>query len=116
MRQGRGSLCDQRAGLPRGALVAGTKKDVVIAKAVFEMPGRVAIYGWHYPDGKPIQPVYTGHTASWVDYSHGVRLVRRSLIVNGEPTTFDAVLADPHLAPLLSNEGVMTRTRYPIDE
>lgn len=110
------TLLAQRAGWSRGGLVAGTKKDVVIAKAVFETPGRVAIYGWHHPDGKPIQPVYTGHTASWVDYSHGIRFVRRRVFVNGEPTTLDAVLADPHLAPLLSNEGVMTRTRYPVDE
>ena len=49
--------------------------------------GKVAIYGWHKPDGKPIQPLYTGHTASWVDYSHGIRLVRRRMTVNGEAKT-----------------------------
>ena len=26
-------------------------------------------------DGKPIQPLYTGHVNWYVDYSHGVRLV-----------------------------------------
>jgi hypothetical protein len=29
--------------------------------------GKVAIYGWHRPDGRPIQPLYAGHAASWVD-------------------------------------------------
>ena len=34
------------------------------------------------------------------------------MIVNGVPKPIDEVLADPRLAPLLSNEGVMHRTRY----
>ena len=79
-----------------GALVAGDKKDVVIANKVFATPGKVAIYGWHKPDGKPSQPLYTGHADSWVDYSHGIRLVSRWLLVNGVATTIDEVLADPH--------------------
>ncbi len=99
---------------PLGALAAGHKKDVVISNRVFSTPGKVAIYGWHRPDGRPIQPLYTGHAASWVDYSHGVRLVRRGMIVNGAPKSIEEVLADPRLAPLLSNEGVMSRVRYEI--
>src|SRR5262249_19802974 len=57
---------------PPGALVAGHKKDVVIANSVFARKGKVAIYGWHKRDGKPIQPLHTGHTTNWVDYSHGI--------------------------------------------
>jgi hypothetical protein len=98
---------------PLGALVAGHKKDVVIANAVFAKDGKVAIYGWHKPDGKPIQPLYTGHTDNWVDYSHGTRLVLRGMAVNGKDKMIDAVLVDPELAPLLSDEGVMRRSRYP---
>lgn len=105
-------LLAQREGTPRRGLVAGTKKDVVIANALFARPGKVAIYGWHHPDGTPIQPLYTGHIAAYADYSHGVRLVRRRMTVDGEPTTVEAVLADPALAPLLSGEGVLSRTRY----
>ena len=84
----------------------------MIANKVFATPGKVAIYGWHRAVGRPIQPLYTGHTAAWVDYSHGVRLVRRRMMVNGRAKTVDEVLADPNLAGLLSREGVMTRTRY----
>lgn len=102
----------QRKGTPHGALTAGHKKDVVITNKLVGTTGKVAIYGWHKPDGKPIQPLYTGHTAAWVDYSHGARLVKRRMVLNGQPTTIDAVLADPRLAPLLSDEGALSQTRY----
>jgi hypothetical protein len=108
----------RRTEKPLGALVAGHKKDVVIANKVFarDQAGKVAIYGWHRAVGKPIQPLYTGHTASWADYSHGIRLVRRQVLVNGESKTIDDVLANPDLAALLSHEGVMHQTRYAFKE
>ena len=34
------------------------------------------------------------------------------MLVDGKPTTVDAVLADPNLAPLLSDEGVMEKPDY----
>jgi hypothetical protein len=34
------------------------------------------------------------------------------MTVNGNEKTIDDVLADPDFAPLLSNEGVMQRSRY----
>jgi hypothetical protein len=105
----------ERQQKPPGGLVAGHKKDVVIAARVFASPGKVAIYGWHKPDGEPIQPLYTGHTATWVDYSHGIRLVQRRMTVNGQTKTIDEVLADPGLAPLLSRDGVMRKSRYPVE-
>jgi len=100
---------------PLGVLVAGDKKDVVITSRLVELTNRVAIYGWHKLDGKPIQPLYLGHTAAWVDYSHGIRLVRQQMTVNGEPRKVAEVLADPQLAGLLSDEGVMTSVRYPTE-
>jgi hypothetical protein len=102
----------ERGQRPPGTLVAGHKKDVVITNKVFTTPGRVAIYGWHKRDGKPIQPLYTGHTASWVDYSHGIRLVSRRMMVDGVAKTIEEVLADRERSPLLSNEGLMLQTRY----
>jgi hypothetical protein len=101
-----------RGDKPLGGLVAGHKKDVVIANKVFAIPGKVGIYGWHKRDGKPIQPLYVGHASSWVDYSHGIRLVSRRMTVDGAAKTIEDVLANPQLAPLLSNEGVMRQIRY----
>lgn len=74
-------------------LIAGIKKDVVSnAKTA---PDRVAIYGWHKLDGKPIQPLYTGHVNWYVDYSHGIRLVYKKINVNGRWMNYDEVLNHP---------------------
>ena len=36
------------------------------------------------------------------------------MTVDGEAKTIDEVLADPRLAPLVSNEGVMLQSRYDV--
>ena len=100
---------------PPGALVAGHKKDVVISARLDEAPGKVAIYGWHRIGGVPIQPLYLGHGVSWVDYSHGVRLVHQAMRVNGSTTTVAGVLSDPCLSGLFSDEGVVAQPRYATD-
>ncbi len=91
-------------------LVAGHKKDVVITPRLATNASQVAIYGWHQTNGQPIQPLYLGHTAAWVDYSHGIRLVSQQMMVNGQTTSVARVLADPLLARLLSDEGTVTNT------
>lgn len=101
-----------RAAYPLGTLVAGHKKDVVITPRLVTSPGRVAIYGWHRPDGTAIQPLHLGHAATWADYSHGVRLVKRAMTVGGAATTVEAVLADVEKCALLSDEGPVARPRY----
>jgi len=98
---------------PLGALVAGDKKDVVITVRLANATNKVAIYGWHRTNGQPIQPLYLGHSTAWADYSHGIRLVQQSLLVNGAPTTVAKVLADPLLAGVLNDEGPIVMTRYP---
>jgi hypothetical protein len=100
---------------PLGTLVAGHKKDVVISAKLTYLTNRVAICGWHRSDGTPIQPLYAGHSASWVDYSHGIRLVHRLMFVNGEEKQVREVLANPELAGLISDEGVILNSRYPTD-
>ncbi len=97
---------------PLGALVAGHKKDVVISARLAGVTDKVAIYGWQQTNGRAIQPLYPGHAAAWVDYSHGIRLVSRDMLVNGETKTVAEVLADPKLCGLLSDEGVITNARY----
>ncbi len=104
----------QRAGQPLGQIVAGIKKDVVITGLLATNPNRVAIYGWHYQNGTPIQPLSTVHVDYYADYSHGVRLVRNEVLVDGTPTTVAAVLADPVLHPLLSDEGAFTSSGYTV--
>ncbi|MCW3100713.1 MAG: hypothetical protein JWL77_6331 [Chthonomonadaceae bacterium] len=94
----------QRSGKPLGLLVAGIKKDVVQSVRLLEKPHRVAIYGWHKLDGSPIQPLTIVHRDTYVDYSHGIRLVKQTLLVDGKSTTVAAVLADPNLKTLLTDE------------
>ena len=103
---------DQLKGKPRGTFVAGIKKDIVITNRLLEKPNRVAIYGWHYLDGKAIQPVYTGHVDWYVDYSHGIRPVERWMIADGKRMSFEQIMADSVLRPLLTDEGEMKTLRY----
>ena len=94
----------QRRG--RKGLIAGIKKDVVLSGKITRdaKPDREAIYGWHKPDGKPIQPLYTGHINWWVDYSHGIRLVYRTIWVDGKPMDYTEVLKSTVLKKILCDE------------
>lgn len=102
----------QRKG--RGGLVSGIKKDVVLCseEAWKGRTHRVAIYGWHRGDGRPIQPLYTGHVDWYVDYSHGIRLVRRRVLVNGRWMDYMDILASPQLRGLISDEPGRMMARY----
>jgi hypothetical protein len=90
----------------RKGLIAGIKKDVVITEKLTRdaKPDRVAIYGWHKLDGKAIQPLYTGHVNWYVDYSHGIRLVYRTIWVNNKRMNYIEVLKNPELRKLLCDE------------
>lgn len=102
----------QRKG--RNGLIAGIKKDVVISEKISrdKRPDRVAIYGWHKLDGKPIQPLYTGHINWWVDYSQGIRLVYRKIKVNREWMDYIDVMKDPVLKRLLCDEEFCDFYKY----
>jgi hypothetical protein len=104
---------DQVSGQYLGELRAGDKKDVVISNRLNEKPKRVAIYGWHFPSGEPIQPLTTVHVDWYVDYSHGIRPVNGTIQVDGADMPYSQVLRDPKLHVLLSNEGVMSVSSYP---
>jgi hypothetical protein len=97
---------EQRSGLPLGELIAGHKKDLVLSNRLSQIPGRVAIYGWHKAPGHPIQPLSTVHGAQYVDYSHGVRLVSATVVVGGQTRSIYDALQDSRVAPVLSREGV----------
>lgn len=99
-------------GLRAGKLAAGHKKDVVLSSRLNGIDGKVAIYGWHQTNGTPIQPLYIGHTDRWVDYSHGIRLVSRDVLVDGKRMDIRDVLANLDLARLFSAEGVVSSPFY----
>ncbi len=92
------------AGGKHGQLVAGIKKDVILSSRIADRPDRVVIYGWHHPDGSPIQPVYSGHIWWYVDYSHGIRFMNTQVLVDGRPVKISDLLNDPVLFSILSDE------------
>ena len=103
----------QRARTPSGlsALTSGQKKDIVITNRLRRKPGRVAIYGWHQQNGRPIQPLSTVHGADYADYSHGVRLVSQTAFLNGKPTSLANIMADRELAGIVTGEGPISDVR-----
>jgi hypothetical protein len=102
-------VSQQRAtlGVSLGELSAGDKKDLVLTNRLRDHLDRVAIYGWHFSDGNPIQPLSTVHGWRYADYSHGTRLVSTKLFVNGEPRSIFSALQDGRLASALSYEGII---------
>jgi hypothetical protein len=103
----------QRGDKPLGLLVIGSKKDIVLTPRIFERPQRLAIYGWRQLNGQPIQPLTILHWNRYVDYSHGVRLVRDSLELDGVSVKIAELLIDPDRCGLVSDEGPMSPPGYP---
>lgn len=103
----------QRAKTPSGlsALTSGQKKDIVLTNRLRSKPGRVAIYGWHQQNGRPIQPLSTVHGADYADYSHGVRLVSQTAFVSGKPANLADIMADHELAGIVTREGPISDVR-----
>jgi hypothetical protein len=99
-----------------GQLVAGIKKDVILSSRIANQPNKVVIYGWHKPDGKPIQPVYSGHVYWYVDYSHGIRLINNQVLVDGKPCLFSDILKDPVLFRIFSDENKPIEKVYPTED
>jgi hypothetical protein len=102
-----------------GELTGGNKKDIIISNKIYtEKTAKVVIYGWHKTNGLAIQPVYNKHTNLWADYSHGVRFVlqKATIIVKGqkEETTIKKTLSSKINYYLLSDEGVIEKSFYPI--
>ena len=102
----------QRKG--RKGLISGIKKDVVLSNKITQQvkTNKVAIYGWHLLNGKPIQPVYAGHVNWYADYSHGIRLVMDQVIVDGKKMNYQTVLKDSVLRGLLTDETEPIFYRY----
>ncbi len=104
----------QLRGVAPDALVAGHKKDVVLSATLAANPGKVAVYGWHGPDGRPNQELSTVADDERVYYHHGVRLVHRRVLLDGIERDLAELLSDPSLAPILSRQGPIEPPRYPL--
>jgi hypothetical protein len=99
---------------PLGSLTSGDKKDVIISNMIYTTANRVIIFGWYYQNGTYIQPMTNVHADTYMDYSHGIRLVQNTCMLNGStPTTIQAVLESSTLNPILSDEGVISQPWYP---
>lgn len=90
----------------RKGLISGIKKDIVLCseEAYKGREDRVAIYGWHKLDGKPIQPLYTGHVNWYADYSHGARMIYKKINVNNKWMDYEDVFNDSILSASLFDE------------
>ena len=87
-------------------LIAGHKKDVVLSNRLLAKPQSIAIYGWHRPNGKVIQPLSTVHHKNYADYSHGIRLISNTAFLNGKAVHLRDLLQDSLYAELINpNEG-----------
>lgn len=107
-------------------LRAGLKKSVVVDPMV---PGNVTIFGWYRPppapdvfddhrglnapNRQPVQPIGDNHSALYIDYSHGIRCIGPTAIVDGEPMATVDLYQHPTLSRLVSNRGPVRSPRYP---
>ena len=72
----------------------------------------MAIYGWHRPGKGPIQPLSTVHGRSYVDYSHGIRLVSKWIKVNEKWTSIYQLVNHERLAYAVSHEGPFNLSKF----
>lgn len=97
-------------------IVAGHKKDIILSNKIYDpdrSSGCVVIYGWHQAKNQAIQPVYNGHADWYADYSHGVRLIFKTALLNGKQVNLEEILKDAEMSYLLNREGVIEIPYYP---
>ena len=94
----------QRAGRSFN-IIAGIKKDIIFYSPLLTYRNNICIYGWHYPNGVPIQQAqYIAHHVFYQDYSHSVRLVSRGAILNGKNIDLMDVLNNSQYSYLINDE------------
>lgn len=108
-------LLDQ---FPLGSLVAGIKKDIIIHQKIYSdrkpnKPKPVVIYGWHMLNGDAIQPPNNWHQETYVDYSHGVRLVQEMATINGADISLTDIVCD-ELFHVLISDTLLDKPYYEI--
>lgn len=87
-------------------IITGHKKDIIFHSKLLQYIHNICIYGFHYPNGKPIQDAqYVAHNIWYQDYSHSIRLVSRQATLNGQATDMMQLLNDKKFCHLISDEG-----------
>lgn len=94
-------------------LTSGHKKDVVMTNRLVAQPKQVAIFGWIQLNGKEIQPLSCVHEALYADYSHGIRLLSKTCVLDGQETELKTVLEDKVMHVSVSSEGPLKVLRQP---
>jgi hypothetical protein len=115
VRHNRAVVAQLKGRAPR-EIIGGHKKDIVVTNKLNNFPERVAIYGWHRLNGHAIQPLSIVHDNKYADYSHGVRLIRRVMFLNGEVVKVADVMQNSSIAAMLSDEGVIKRPELRLSE
>lgn len=88
--------------------VAGLRKDYVLPRDA----GKVAIYGWHRPDGSVIQGYNpTSHSANYRDYSQSFRMIDRTARIDGIERDLVEAYRDPVLRGLFTREPITSEAR-----
>ena len=106
---------------PGEGLTIGYRKAIVVGPSLDG--SKVAIYGGIGTNLDPasglrevVQPYYTGHASSYADYSHGIVLVSRKAILDGESVDlrFDVFGSpDPSVVALVNDHGVVFDPVFP---
>jgi hypothetical protein len=99
---------EDRAG--RRGIARGHAKDYILSNA--KRAGRSVLYGGRYASGALVQSLYPDHVDSFVDYSMGGSLIDRLAVLDGRTVDLAAIMHDPVLSALVSDEGPLTATRY----
>jgi hypothetical protein len=110
-----GKIQNQLINLDYSALTAGSKKDIVLTNKLYpNNPNkRISIFGWHQLDGTPIQGLNpVSHEVFYSDYSQGLRLISKDVLVNDIIMKLEDVFKNPNLCNLVSNEGPLKFLRY----
>ena len=101
------------AGPHPGVLVSGHKKEVILSHE--DLSKHLAFWGFFSAAGKAIQSGFgCRHGPGYSDYSHGVRLVKVDVDLDGRPARYPDLLADPAYAELMLDHGaVCPSAAYP---
>lgn len=107
----------------RHGLIDNVGKIWAITRKVLGKVGLAANYGWYVDSGalraanswagRVHQSVGHAHNTEHVDYSQTIRLMKRTMILDGEEIDVADCARNPELASLVSHEGVLSDMRYP---